>query len=705
MARRKTAHPAPASLLVELLTEELPPKALKRLSETFAGALADDLRGNDLLGADSAVDTFATPRRIAARISHVRWRAPDKPTEFVGPSVKVGLDAEGKPTQALLGFARKQGVDVNRLERSQTPKGEVFVYRTLAKGHELEPALDLMVDAALKKLSVPKSMRWGDGDAAFVRPLHGLVMLHGSRVVPGKLFGVKSSNHTLGHRFLSRGPVIIKRADDYEKVLRDKGRVTARFAARRDEIVEALKKAAGKGADLVAGNGLLDEITALVEFPAVLAGEFSPRFLDVPQECLILSMQQHQKYVPLNDKATGKLLPRFLFVSNIAPSDPREIVRGNERVLRARLSDAKFFYDQDRKTRLEARVPRLANVVYHNKLGAQLERVERIRLLAGRIARGIGADPLLAERAAWLSKADLLTEMVGEFPELQGIMGSYYALHDGEAEAVVIALADQYRIRYDESTDPENLVSASLFLADRMDTLTGLFGIGEKPTGDRDPFALRRAALGIIGVYELLAAGAILKGRSLPDVREFIEFAASLFPAGRLAGTAAAEVHDFILERYWHQLAVTCAKDVVEAVISRRPPVPEITARVRAVEAFRGLPEAESLAAANKRIRNILRKSEADSATLDASLLHEPAERELHTSLQAVTPRVAAHMDARDYTQAMQAMAALKGPVDAFFDTVLVNAENMQLRNNRHALLRELETLMNGVADISKLAT
>lgn len=705
MARGKaTLRPVSASLLVELLTEELPPKALKRLSESFAAALVEDLRQDDFLDAGSSVDRFATPRRLAVLITHVRERAPDRAVELSGPSVKVGLDASGNPTPALQGFARKHGVDIGQLARRETPKGEFFFYQAMAAGGHLEATLAIKVEAALAKLPVPKMMRWGSGDTEFVRPVHGLIMLHGSRIVDGDVLGASSSKQTLGHRFLSKGPILVQDADKYEKILRDKGRVIARYAARRDTILQSLRRTAGKGAEPLAGDALLDEITALVEFPAVFAGHFSPGFLDVPQECLILSMQQHQKYVPLKEGATGKLLPRFLFVSNLAPADPREIVHGNERVLHARLSDAKFFFDQDRKTRLEARVPRLVNVVYHNKLGTQLERVERIQLLAGRIARAVGADALLAERAAWLSKADLLTEMVGEFPELQGIMGGYYARHDGESSAVVSALADQYRIRYDESADAENLVSACLYLADRLEALTGLFGIGEKPTGDRDPFALRRAALGIISVYELLTATGTSAARSLPDVREFLEFGATLFPAGRLTAGTAAEVHDFILERYWHQLAATSAKDVVEAVISRRPPVPEITARVRAVEAFRGLPEAESLAAANKRIRNILRKSEADSVKLDASLLREPAERELHSSLQALTTSIAAHMHAHDYTKAMQAMAALKGPVDAFFDKVLVNAEDEQLRNNRHALLRELDVLMNGVADISKLA-
>jgi glycyl-tRNA synthetase beta chain len=693
VARRNTAQPKPASLLVELLTEELPPKALSLLAQCFSDEIGNGLIRYQLKQRIPNWRAFGTPRRLAVLVPEVLAAAQDRPTEISGPSTKA-------PAEAVAGFAKKHGIDVKALEQRETPKGLVYLARVILKGALLHTTLAEIVGEAIRKLPIPKLMRWGDGKEQFVRPVHGLMMLHGSRVVPGTVLGVKSANRTFGHRFLSGKAITLKHADDYERVLRAQGKVIAYFAGRREEIVRQLRNAA-RDADLVADDGMLNEVTALVEWPTVYAGQFSPDFLSVPEECLILSMQQHQRYIPLRDRKTEKLLSRFLFVSNVATKYSREIVRGNERVLRARLADAKFFFDQDRKVRLEARVPRLSSVVYHNKLGTQLERVGRIQLLAGRIARAIGADALLAERAAWLSKADLLTEMVGEFPELQGIMGSYYALGDGEPAAVARALADQYRIRYEESKAPDDLVGTCLYLADRMEALVGLFGIGEKPTGERDPFGLRRAALGIISVYEFLAAAA---NQSVPDVREFLEFGATLFPAGRLAETTAAEAHDFILERYWHQLAATSAKDVVEAVISRRPPVPEINARVRAVEAFRGLPEAESLAAANKRIRNILRKSEADSATLDASLLREPAERELHSSLRALTPRIAAHMDARDYTRAMKAMAALRGPVDAFFDTVLVNAEDEQLRNNRHALLRELDALMNGVADISKLA-
>src|SRR5262249_18739201 len=467
MPERKSARaPAVATLLVEVLTEELPPKALKRLSEAFAEVLAADLRHEDFLTAESNVRVYATPRRLAVQIAAVRSRAPDKAVGFSGPSVKVGLDAEGKPTPALLGFARKQGVDVARLERRDTAKGEAFFYRTMAAGGALETNLDLKVGFALEKLPVPKIMRWGAGDSKFVRPVHGLVMMHGARVVRGEVMDVKSSNRTLGHRVLARNPVRLRHAEDYERTLQEQGRVIPDFAKRRAEIELQLRKSAGRAAALVAGGALLDEITALVESPATHAGKFSPDFLEVPQECLILSMQQHQRYVPLHHPESGELLPRFLFVANGRTDNPRTVVHGNERVLRARLADAKFFYDQDRKTRLEARVPRLASVVYHNKLGSQLERVERVKLLAGKIARHLRADFLRAERAAWLSKADLLTDMVGEFPELQGVMGRYYALHDGEPEEIADAIEGHYYPRFAGDELPSAPVAVAVALAD-----------------------------------------------------------------------------------------------------------------------------------------------------------------------------------------------------------------------------------------------
>ena len=705
MPKKNTSRASSAeTLLVELLTEELPPKALRMLGQAFADRVLNFLVQFQLKTRDPrGIRVFSTPRRLAVLIPDVLGKARDREIEVTGPSISVGLDAEGKPTPALAGFAKKNGVNIADLVQRDTPKGKVFACRTLVAGAQLDAVLAPNVEDALKKLPIPKIMRWGSGEAEFIRPVHGLVMLHGSRIIPGEVWGAKSSDRTVGHRFLSKDPIAIKHADEYERVLREKGKVEADFNSRRKQIIEELNRVAGKTVELVAGDGLLDEITALVEWPAVYVAEFSGDFLAVPQECLVLSMQQHQKYVPLRDKETGKLLPRFLFVSNLETKQPRDIIHGNERVLNARLADARFFYDQDRKTRLEARVPRLASVIYHNKLGSQLERVERIQLLAGRIARRIGADPLLAERAAWLAKADLLTDMVGEFPELQGIMGRYYALHDGEPSAVADAIGDQYQLRFNDA-DPEHLVSASLYLADRVEQMVGLFGIGERPTGEGDPFALRRAALGVISVFEMLSGASALIGRPVPDIKELLEQAAGLFAGKRLAADTVAAVHEFIIDRYRNNLSPVFAKDAVEAVLSQRPPLTEVVPRVRAVEAFRRLPESESLAAANKRIRNILRKSEADTATLDESLLREPAERELHASLLNVAPRVAGSMKDRDYTNAMQVMATLKIPVDTFFDKVLVNAEDARLRNNRHALLRELDLLMNRVADISKLA-
>jgi glycyl-tRNA synthetase beta chain len=540
-------------------------------------------------------------------------------------------------------------------------------------------------------------MRWGSGDTAFVRPIHGLIMLHGSRVVEGDVLGAASSNRTAGHRFLSPGSIVIRHADDYEKLLRDRGRVIAQFAARREEIVAGLAEAAGKGVAVIAGDELLDEITSLVEWPVVLMGEFDPRYLELPRECLVLSMQQHQKYVPLANKATGELLPQFLFVSNIAPNDAGEIVRGNERVLRARLSDAKFFFDQDRKVRLETRVPRLANVVYHNKLGTQLERVERIQLLARHVAGKIGADPLLAGRAAWLAKADLLTEMVGEFPELQGIMGGYYARHDGEPEEVADAISAHYRPRFSGDGLPQGGVGMAAALADKLDALAGLFSIGEQPTGDRDPFALRRAALGVIR---------IIVENGLPlSLGELASAAFAPFGA-----KASGELHNFFVERMrGYFLERGYSVNEVEAVLSAdsRAPASLIPRQLEAVRAFARLPEAESLAAANKRVANLLKQAQAKGesfAGTDAGKLKEPAELALFTELKTTSDSAMGLYERGDYTGYLSTFAALKRPVDEFFDSVMVMVDDRELRHNRLALLAELRRQMNRIADISKLA-
>src|SRR5262245_39180797 len=680
MPNKKTDKTGGAeTLLVEILTEELPPKALKTLAQEFALKTLDALASAGLIDTASDFSSFATPRRLAVQVPKVREKAPDTARDVQGPSVSA-------PQQAVAGFAKKCGVPIEALKKQQTPKGEIYVAHVSAVGPKLAEILPARIDAVLKILPVPKLMRWGDGEARFARPAHGLVMLHGSRIVPGTVLGVESSNTTLGHRFLSDGAITLKDAEGYESAL-EKSKVIADYAKRRAEITRQLDKAAGAAA-LVVNDALLDEITALVEAPAVYEGRFDDRFLSVPEECLILTMQQHQKYVPLRDKGTGKLLPRFLFVSNIETKDPREVVHGNERVLRARLSDAKFFFDQDRKTRLEARVPRLASVVYQGKLGSQLDRVERVKKLSGAIARELNADVAAAERAAWLSKADLLTDMVGEFPELQGTMGRYYALHDGESKEVSNAIEQHYRPRFSGDELPKGEVATAVALADKMDGLVGIFGVGQAPTGDRDPFALRRAALGVVRM---------IAEQRLPLTLEALASDAASGYSKALDLVEISKVRPFLLDRmrsYLRDLGYRAEEieAVVEARIDRVLPV------IKAVRDFAALPEAASLAAANKRIRNILRQQNYNGAgRVDESLLNESAERALFDEIKRVLPRIDGFLQRSDFTGALCAMASLKSPVDTFFDKVLVNAEDEHLRGNRLALLADLSGTMNQV--------
>jgi len=686
-----------ATLLVELLTEELPPKSLRRLSEAFADVLVSEIVRHRLKERDPNKRVFATPRRLAVLIADVREKATDSPHSVDGP---VSSNAK-----AVEGFARKHKVPPESLERRKTDKGEIVVANFTLPGVQLDAVLAGIVEDALKKLPVAKMMRWGDGDAQFVRPAHGLVMMHGARVVPGAVLGLPSGNRTRGHRFLGAPEIVLATADEYESRLADEGRVIADFAARRADIEGQLQAEAKRlGATLGEYQDLLDEVTALVELPTVYVGAFDPKFLDVPQECLILTMRQNQKYFPLFG-ADGRLLPKFLIASNMRIPDPRHIVAGNERVVRPRLDDARFFYDQDRRVRLEARVPELAKVVYHNKLGSQLERVERLQLLAGDIARRIGADAALAERAAWLAKADLLTGMVGEFPELQGIMGAYYAKHDRENPQVVEAIRDQYRTKIEPDEARESLVSACLYLGDRIESLVGMFAIGNAPTGEKDPFGLRRAALGVISVYELLATSSKVRGLQLPDARELLRSAANLFPSGVVKDNTVAEIYDFVLERYRNSLVAVYSRDTVDAVISQQPHLGEVVARVRAVTEFRKLPQAESLAAANKRIRNILIKSPPPGGrSFSESLFAERAERDLHQAFRALESQTKVDLEAGRFTDALRALAALKEPVDAFFDKVMVNVEDPALRDNRLLLLQQLDAALNRVADISRLA-
>ncbi len=688
-----------ATLLVELLTEELPPKALATLGQTFAEGVLEGLKAAQLVAPEALAKRFSTPRRLAVQIAAVRDRAEEIEREVQGPSVKVGLDAAGKPTPALTGFAKKNGIGIDAMERRDTAKGEVFVARVKAGGARLDALLSDIVDKALKRLPVPKLMRWGEGEAQFVRPAHGLVMLHGERVVPGNVLGLEAGNRTRGHRFMGKGEIVLARAEDYEARLRDDGRVIADSAARRAEIERQLKNHATRleaslGEDIAA---LLDEVTALVEHPSVYVGAFDANFLEVPQECLTLTMRQNQKYFPLFD-AEGKLLARFLIVSNVRVDDPRLIVEGNQRVVRPRLEDARFFLDQDRRERLEARVPRLAKVVYHNKLGSQLERVERLQQLAGSIARQIGADPLLAERAAWLAKADLLTGMVGEFPELQGVMGRYYALHDGEPRAVADAIEAHYRPRFAGDRLPEAPAACALALADRLDAIVGLFAVGGAPTGDKDPFALRRQSLGALRI--------LIDRRIALPLKALLAEAAALFPADRIAAGVPEETFAFMLDRLRGYLREAgYAADEIDSVASQLPErIDLVPARLDAVKGFRILPEAESLAAANKRIRNILKKAGERGGAADPALLADPAEKALFESMTRLTPEVETRIEREDYAGALKALAGVRTNVDRFFDDVMVNVEDARLRGNRIALLRQLDALMNRVADISRLA-
>lgn len=700
MGKRKTAKPSMGeNLLVEILTEELPPKSLKRLSEAFARGVADGLKEKQFVGAQSHVEVFATPRRLALRISDVLAKQLDRTVERKGPSIQASLDADGQPTSALLGFARSCGVDVKRLERRKDDKSEYFMFVSRQKGEALAKHLAATVETALKKLPVAKLMRWGSGEAQFVRPVHGVILLRGSTVVPGTVLGLKVGNKTLGHRFLSKGAIIIRRAMDYEKVLARPGEVVASFERRRDAIVQGLDKAAaalGKSISWRLGKeaDLIDEVTSIVESPRVYVGNFDQAFLDVPRECLVVSMQQHQKYFPLAD-VHGKLLPKFLFVANMHPKDASQIIHGNERVLRARLSDAKFFFDQDRKTKLVERVPRLANVVYHNKLGSQLERVQRIQRIALGIAGMLGVDDAAVERAAYLAKGDLLTDMVGEFPELQGVMGRYYALHDGESVDVADAIEQHYFPRAAGAPLPQSTVAACVALAEKLDTLAGMFGIGQQPTGDKDPFGLRRAALGIVRI--------VMEKRLPVSSRDVIDLAFAHQPAG--VSNAATDLLMFLTDRLRGYLREQghSAHEVDTVLSAGTLSLADVPAVLEAVKKFQQLPEAADLAAANKRIVNILKKTGAERVSTDATLLAEPAERALYDAMQEIKSDVESRFSSRDYTGALQMLAKLKQPVDLFFDKVMVMADDTRLRDNRLALLGDLKALMNRVADISKL--
>ena len=699
------------SLLVELFVEELPPKALKKLGEAFGTVLLQSLRGSGLAGELSALNVFASPRRLAAHISHVLPVAADKAVSVKLMPVAVGLSADGAATPALLKRLASLGADASAvplLKQAQDGKATALFFDSTVAGATLAAGLQLAIDDTLAKLPIPKLMQYqledGWTSVNFVRPAHGLVALHGADVVSTRALGLQAGRETHGHRFeAAMDPVVLQDADHYERQLADQGAVIASFVKRRDEIVRQLDHAAkAQGLTPIDDDALLDEVTALVERPHVLLCQFEAEFLAVPPECLILTMKANQKYFPLLD-AKGQLTNKFLIVSNINPADPSRVVQGNERVVRPRLADAKFFYDQDRKKDLESRVPLLDKVVYHAKLGSMGERTRRVagiaRAIGSRISLGDGkpSADAMAEQAAHLAKADLLTDMVGEFPELQGVMGRYYAQHDGVPDEVSDAIEDHYKPRFAGDSLPRGPTGIVVALADKLETLAGLFGIGQVPTGDKDPFALRRHALGVIRM---------LIERDLPlAVPQLVADAFAAFPATH--GQAQAEVQHFLYDRLVGVLREQgSSAQEVDAVVALRPERwGDIPKRLSAVRAFAALPEAPALASANKRVGNILKK--ADVASFDvpnSALMHEAAERSLFDALTSVQPKAEAAFAAGDYTASLRALAALKAPVDAFFDSVMVNAEDPALRRNRLALLAALQRAMNRVADLSRLA-
>jgi len=702
------------NLLLELFVEELPPKALKKLGESFATTLFESLKAQGLVQAGSAVTPFASPRRLAVHVGQVADRAADKPVSQKLMPVSVGLTADGQASPALLKKLNALGLDatvVPQLKRAQDGKAEALFFDTVVPGATLADGLQKAVEEALAKLPIPKVMTYqladGWSTVNFVRPAHGLVAMHGANVVHVSVLGLAAGSQTQGHRFeATKHPVAIKDADSYEAQMEAEGAVIPGFDKRRAEIVRQLHAAAEKlGGSAgqfkpIDDEALLDEVTALVERPNVLLCKFEEEFLAVPQECLILTMKANQKYFPLLD-AAGKLTNHFLIVSNIRPADPSQVIGGNERVVRPRLADAKFFFDQDRKKPLASRVEKLDNVVYHNKLGSQGARIRRLMKLAGAIARDLGADEALAARAAQLAKADLVTDMVGEFPELQGIMGRYYALHDGEDARVAEAIADHYKPRFAGDELAADNIGLSVALAERLDTLVGIFGIGLIPTGDKDPFALRRAALGVLRM---------LMEKSLPlDLMHLLQQAQAGFEAEQVASSVVVDVFGFMQDRLRVYLRERGgAVDQVEAVVAQAPTrIDRVPTRLEAVAQFRQLPEAEALAAANKRIQNILRKAEQAnepiSAEPSADLMAEAAEKALLQAVDAIAQPVDSAVQSLDYTAALKQLASLKAAVDHFFDEVMVMADEPLVRANRLSLLSRLAGLMNCVADISQL--
>lgn len=702
------------SLLIELQTEELPPKALEKMGVAFAEGITKVLAERHLLSAQSQTTEYATPRRLAVHISHVAAQAADQAFSEKLMPTKVGLDADGNMSMPLKKRLEGKGLGhltLADLEIKSDGKQDYFYANGMATGARLIDVLNEAIDYAVTHLPIPKVMRYQLNDGVtsvrFVRPAHGLIVLWGDEVLPAQTLGLHSDRITLGHRFMCDAPLSIHSADTYATQLEQEGWVIPSFSQRKELIRQQLETAchtyqASLGTDPEVPE-LLDEVTALVEHPTVYKGEFDPVFLEVPSECLILTMRLNQRYFPLFNPSTNALTHQFLIVSNMHVADPSHIIEGNQRVILPRLADARFFFDTDRKQRLEDRVDSLENSVYHNKLGSQRVRVERLRRLATYLADQLGADRDLADRAALLAKADLNTLMVGEFPELQGIMGAYYAQGDGENAQVVHALKHQYEHRIQQAVNADSITAALLFLAERAETLVGIWGIGLAPTGERDPYALRRAALGLISAFEQLNQGGYFKNHSL-DLRQLLEFAAAGFETGILADSTINEVINFIYERYRNQLVQHYDRKVVEAVLALQPPLQQVNARIQACVNFAQRPEADSLAAANKRISNLLQRHTETIGTLNPTLLLEPAEQALAQTLAELAPKAQQQFDQGDFTGSLATLAAAKEPVDQFFNDVMVMAEDPAVRNNRLALLKQLHAAMNQVADLSLLA-
>ena len=683
------------NFLVEIGTEELPPKALKTLATSFADNVEAELNQAGLIF--DKIEWFAAPRRLAVKVLNLATQQPSKEIEKRGPAVSAAFDAEGKPTKAAEGWARGCGITVEQAERIATDKGEWLVHRAKIEGQPTKNLLNGIVANALAKLPIPKPMRWADKNVQFIRPVHTVTMLLGDELIEGEILGVASARTIRGHRFLGEKEFEIQHADQYPQLLREKGSVVADFNERKAEILaksQAKATALGGVADIE--ESLLEEVTSLVEYPNVLAAKFEERFLAVPAEALVYTMKGDQKYFPIYDK-DGKLLPHFIFVSNINPEDPIAIIEGNEKVVRPRLTDAEFFFKTDLKQKLVDRLPRLETVLFQQQLGTLKDKTDRIEQLAGEIAKQIGADEAKAKRAGLLSKCDLMTNMVFEFTDTQGVMGMHYARHDGEDEEVAVALNEQYMPRFAGDELPKSLVASAVALADKFDTLTGIFGIGQAPKGSADPFALRRAALGALR---------IIVEKNLPlDLEDLVKKSAALFGDKLTNQNVVADVVDFMLGRFraWYQ-DEGIAVDVIQAVLARRPTRPaDFDARVRAVSHFRTLDSAEALAAANKRVSNILAKADAAIGEINLTACVEPAEKALAEAVLALRTEVQPLIAKGDYTAVLDKLANLRAPVDSFFDNVMVNAEDPALRQNRLAILNTLQNLFLQVADISLL--